>query len=88
MSYEKLFNGHFSRVITLKLSRIRRSVYQGIRLRAPLLRGLGVEIDHQVVLLTCTKLVFFVMENLNYGFNKGLLNVTFRSISCFEVIRK
>ena len=47
---KKLFDGHLSRVITLKLNRIRLSVHQGIRLRAPLLRGLGVDINHQVVL--------------------------------------
>ena len=62
--------GHFSRVITLKLRRIRRSVYQGIRLCAQLPRGLGVEIDHQVVLDMHEKLLFLLMESLNYGLTK------------------
>ena len=48
-----------------------------------------MEIGHQVVLDMHENVFFFLLiENLSYGFTKGLLTVNFRSISYFEVTNK
>ena len=46
-----------------------------------------MEIGHQVV-LDMLENVFLLIENLSYGITKGLLNLIFQSISCFEETQK
>ena len=69
------------------MSRIPRSVYRGMRLRAPLIRGESVDIGYQVV-LDMHAFLKLLMENLSYAFTKGSHNSMFRSISCTEVTKK
>ena len=59
-----MYNCHLSNVITLKLSRILRSVYRGIRLRSSLLRAYGVEIGTSGYLGHARKKQFFIDEKL------------------------